>query len=237
MAPADWMTSAPGEAGFRPHRTWAFAAAAVMAVLMAACGGSAGSSVGTTGLVTAPDFTLQGCTYAPNNSVPPGEPQGLRPSFASFSPDPSANTAVRSIEEHGGKAVVDSAGVPPGTTLYAGPDRSGTVVGTVPHGQSVLVAEPLLWQHGGDTWLAFFLECGGPDLYWASLSDIRTVSPQTAADISALIAQLEKAPPYTTSHEASLLDVTVDDGHLEWTAGAAAVPFPVARGQLIQQAG
>jgi hypothetical protein len=183
-------------------------------------------------LVTAPDFSLQGCTFTVNGSIPPGEPNGLKPSFPAFSPDPSANAAVKSIEEHGGTALVDGAGVPPGATLYAGPDRSGTVVGTVPSGQSILLAEPVIWHSDGDTWLAFFLQCGGPNLYWASLDEIKQVSPTTASDLATTLSELKGAPPYSQSHQASFETVAVKDRSLVWTDSS--IPFPVARGQLIK---
>ena len=210
-------------------------ALATLALVTAACGGGSSASSGSKGLVTAPSFTLQGCTFAPNDSIPPGYPKGLQPNFAAFSPDPSADAAIRSISHNGGTAVVDSAGVPGGATLYAGPDRSGAVIGTVPAGQDILLAEPLLWHEGGDTWMAFFLECGGPNLYWASLENIKSVSPTTATDLSGLFAELQNAPPYTQTHQASLLPVEVKDGHLVWKDSS--VPFDVGRGQLIQHLG
>jgi hypothetical protein len=198
----------------QPGANWRSAAmvlaVAAVAVSVSACGG--GSSAGTTsGLVTAPDFALQGCTFTVNNSVPVGEPTGLKPTFAPFSPDSSANAAVKAIEEHGGTALVDSAGVPSGATLYSGPSQSAAVVGTVPSGQSILLAEPVIWHSGTDTWLAFFLQCGGPNLYWASLANIEKVSPSAATDLTTLLADLEHAPPYSKSHQAGASSSTTPD--------------------------
>ncbi|MGB7051099.1 MAG: hypothetical protein WBG41_05990 [Acidimicrobiales bacterium] len=203
------------------------------AAVLTACGDSGGSSAtGSAALVTAPVFPLQGCTFTVNNSIPPGEPNGLKPPFPAFSPDPSANAAVKSIEEHGGTALVDGAGVPSGATLYAGPDRSGTVVGTVPSGESILLAEPVIWRTDSDTWFAFFLQCGGPNLYWASLNEIKKVSPAAAQGLTSTLSELKNAPPYSRSHQASLEAVTVKDRSLVWTVSS--IMFPVGRGQLIQ---
>jgi hypothetical protein len=217
--------------GRRSHGVVLVALLVTSAAVLTACGGGS-SATGSSGLVTAPDFSLQGCTFTVNGSIPPGEPQGLKPSFPAFSPDPSANAAVTSIEEHGGTALVDGAGVPPGATLYAGPDRSGTVIGTVPSGQSILLAEPVIWRSDGDTWLAFFLQCGGPNLYWASLDEIKQVSPTTARDLTTTLSELKGAPPYSQSHQASFETVAIKDRSLVWTDSS--IPFPVGRGQLIQ---
>jgi hypothetical protein len=217
--------------GGRSHRFVLVALLMTSAAALTACGGSS-SATGSTGLVTAPDFSLQGCTFTVSGSIPPGEPHGLKPSFPAFSPDPSANVAVKSIEEHGGTALVDGAGVPPGATLYAGPDRTGTVVGTVPGGESILLAEPVIWRSGDDTWLAFFLQCGGPNLYWASLDEIKQVSPTTARDLTTTLSELKDAPPYSQSHQASFETVAIKDRSLVWTDSS--IPFPVGRGQLIQ---
>jgi hypothetical protein len=215
------------------HRVVLAALFVASAAALTACSGGS-SPTDSTSLVSAPDFSLQGCTYTVNNSIPPGEPRGLKPSFPAFSPDPSANAAVKSIEEHGGTALVDGAGVPPGATLYAGPDRSGTVIGTVPSGESILLAEPVIWHTDDDTWMAFFLECGGPNLYWASLNEIKQVSPTTASNLSATLSELKGAPSYSESHQASFESVAVKDRSLVWTDSS--IPFPVGRGQLIQNA-
>lgn len=217
--------------GGRSHRFVLVALLTASAAALTACGGGS-SATASTGLVAAPDFSLQGCTFTVNGSIPPGEPHGLKPSFPVFSPDPSASAAVKSIEEHGGTALVDGAGVPPGATLYAGPDRSGTVVGTVPSGESILLAEPVIWHSDGDTWLAFFLQCGGPNLYWASLDEIKQVSPATATDLTTTLSELKGVPPYSQSHQASFETVAVKDRSLVWTDSS--IPFPVGRGQLIQ---
>jgi hypothetical protein len=208
--------------------------AAIGVLGLAACGSSTGSSSPPTSgeRVTAPDFNLQGCTFTVDNSVPTGEPTGLHPNFPSFNPDPSADSAVVSIKKHGGTAMVDSTSLPSGTQLYAGPDQSGTLVGTVPSGQSVLLAEPLVWTASGQTWLATFLQCGGPYLYWANLDQIKQVDPSSASATSELIKQLAAAAPYPKSDQASLLGVTVTGGHLEW-ATSFTMSFPVARGQLV----
>jgi hypothetical protein len=183
--------------------------------------------------VTAPDFTLSGCTFEVNNSIPQGEPTGLKPNFASFTPDASAGVALASIKKNGGKAMVDSAGLPSGTKLYAGPDRSSQVVGTIPSGKSLLLSEPVVWTgSNGETWLATFIECGGPNLYWASLDQIKQVSSGEAATLSSLIKQLAAVqPPYPKSDQASLVRVDVVGHNLAWNTSQ--ITFPVARGQLV----
>jgi hypothetical protein len=219
-------------AALRTSRGVAAFVVVISAAAFAACGSSASSSSATKSVVTAPDFTLQGCTFEVNNSIPTGEPPGVRPNFPSFAPDPSANAALDSIEKHGGTAMIDSAAAPEGTVLYAGPDRSGTVIGTVPSGQSVLLAEPLLWtDKSGQTWFAFFLECGGPNLYWASLDQIKKVNPTAGKDLVSLIKQLAADKPYPQSDQASLVPVKIVGGKLTWTSPS--ITFDVGRGQLI----
>ncbi len=139
---------------------------------------------------------------------------------------------MESIKKDGAKAVVDGLGIPPGAKLYSGPAQSAPVVGTVPSGDSVLVSEPVVWtDKTGGTWLAFFIECGGPNLYWASLEQIKQHDKASAAVLSSLIRQLSAAPPYTKTGRASLLPVTVKGKTLTWNDPG--IRFSVGRGQLI----
>ena len=212
--------------------------AALTPVLVAACGGGPPSSTGATdpaAVVTAPALTQQGCTYTVHGSVPAGEPHGINPRFAPFAPDASATSALRSIAARKGTAMVDGTGVPAGTPLRSGPAPSAPVVAKVPAGDSVLVAEPVVWTSpSSGVWLAFFLACGGPNLYWAGVGDITHVSRAAGNAVTSLLAELAKAPPYTTSYQASLLPVTVTAGHLAWTSPA--VHLVVGRGMVIQSA-
>ncbi len=115
------------------RRTWAVALSVVVAVLLAACSSGTSTAAGSNAaVVEAPEFTLQGCTYVLDSTIPPGEPQGVKPPFPSFSPDQSATDATEAIKAHGGTAMVDSVPLPAGTTLRSGPDTGESAVGTVP---------------------------------------------------------------------------------------------------------
>ncbi len=227
----------------RRRRAVAVVAAGLVALTVAACGGgssSTGTTAATSGstdsVVTPPAFTLQGCTYVLDGKVPTGEPTGLKPHFPSFSPDPSARAALRIIKGHGGTAMVDGVTLPAGTTLHAGPDTSGTKVGTIPSGQSILAAEPVVWtDSSGHTWLAFFLSCGGDNLYWVSLSELAKQNPSIGESLASLVSELAKAPPYTKSGQASLLPIVVDDEH-HLVFADPKVTFSVGRGELVSAA-
>ena len=208
--------------------------ALVAAVTAAACGGSATSSASSApSIVTAPAFSLQGCTYIVNNSIPAGEPHGIQPTVTPFTANAAATTALTSIRRHGGTAMVDGTGVPAGTELFAGPDTTGTPVLTVPSGHAVIVAEPLVWRDTrSGLWLAFFIACGGPQLYWASVRVITKADPSAGASVSTLVQQLSQAAPYTRSDRASLLPVVISGGRLTWADPT--VKLAVGRGSLIQ---
>jgi hypothetical protein len=224
----------------RTHRRWravALGLSAVVAVLLAACS-SGTSTVGSAGgsnaaVVEAPDFTLQGCTYVLDSTVPAAEPQGVKPPFPSFSPDQSATDATDEIKAHGGTAMVDSVTLPAGTTLRSGPDTGQSAVGTVPAGHSILAAEPVVWtDHTGAAWLAFFLSCGGEHLYWVSVSELTHQNAAAGKQVAAEIDALRKAPSYVTSGQASLLPIHVTaQEHLAFVDPK--VTFIVGRGELI----
>jgi hypothetical protein len=187
-----------------PWRRRAMALAGVLAVaaVAAACGGSTPSSDPPTPanevVVKAPDFQLQGCTYVLENTIPPGEPQGVQPSFKSFEPDESATSAMKQVKEHGGVALANGFNIPGGTKLYAGPDASMPSVGTIPANYDILVAEPVVWTDGSkDTWVAFFVSCGGPNLYWVQLKQIQKANPEAASSITPLFAVKNSLLPIT----------------------------------------
>jgi hypothetical protein len=224
-----------------PGRGWravAVGVAGLAALASTACGSASGSSPtsapsATVGIVKPPDFTLQGCTYVLDNTIPAGEPQGVKPPFPPFTPDGSATAALQHIKDHGGTAMVDSVTLPSGTTLYPGPDLDGTPVGAVSAQDSILAAEPVVWtdaQRG--TWLAFYLSCGGDALYWVSVKGLEHQNPIAGKGVAAQIAQLQKAAPYTKSGTASLLPVVVNR-HRQLTFSDPKVTFLVGRGELV----
>jgi hypothetical protein len=221
----------------RRRRGAALVVSLVAAVLTAACSSGAPTADSAGGsnvaVVAAPDLTLQGCTYVLDSTIPPGEPQGVKPDFPSFTPDRSATAALGSIKAHGGTAMVDSVTLPAGTTLRSGPDTAHNEVGTVPADHSILAAEPVVWtEHTGAVWLAFFLSCGGEHLYWVSVPELTRQDPASGARVAGQIAALEKAPSYLTSGQASLLPIHVT-AHKNLAFVDPKVAFSVGRGELI----
>jgi hypothetical protein len=207
----------------------------VIALLAAACGGgSSAPALSTTGIVLPPDVPMQGCTYVLDGKVPVGEYQGLQPGFAPFSPDAAAVAAVRSMRAHGGTSLVYGFSFPPGVRLYAGPDRSH-VVGTVPEGNSVTTSEPILWTTAsGARWLAFFIACGGKNLYWVSVDQVRSVSTDAGGLLVRVIPELLAAPPYAppaNTHSSALPVAISADRQFTWKNPS--VTFVIARGQLL----
>ncbi len=185
---------------------------------VAACGSSP-STPTTAVVVKAPDFVLSGCTYVLDGTIPPGEPDGVQPHFSTFSPDSSATAALEQIKEHGGTALVNGFTIPGGTHLYAGPDTSGPSVGTIPSNYAILAAEPVIWKDSsGDTWAAFFVSCGGPNLYWMSVKQVEHQNPQAAGSIAPLIT------------EKSLEPITVSDQNFAWKNSN--LTFIIGRGEL-----
>jgi hypothetical protein len=212
--------------------------AGLAALAATACGSGSGSAptsapVATAGIVKPPDFTLQGCTYVLDSTIPAGEPQGVKPEFPPFSADGSATAALQRIEDHGGTAMVDSVTLPGGTDLYAGPDLGGTPVGAIPAKDSILAAEPVVWTDAhGDTWLAFYLSCGGDALYWVSVKGLEHQDPSAGSGVAAQIAQLQAASPYTRTGTGSLLPVVVNH-HQHLAFSDPKVTFLVGRGELV----
>ncbi|MGO8871232.1 MAG: hypothetical protein ACLQPH_07480 [Acidimicrobiales bacterium] len=189
-------------------------AAVVLAGLFAgACGSGSATSSGTH--VQPPDWPLQGCTYTVNGTVPSGEPQGIQPGYPSFSPDASAGSALQSIKDHGGEGMFDGVVLAAGTPLRAGPDTSGSPVATVGSGTNILAAEPVVWTDGsGGQWLAFFLACGGDNLYWVNVVE----ADQQIPGVSSQIATDRKAPTTLSSsgipEVPSFQPVVIDRQHL-----------------------
>ncbi len=211
-------------------------AAAALLLSSAACGGGADAPTSAT-VVVPPTFELQGCTYEVSSTIPAGEPTGVNPGFAPFGPDASADRALEQIKAHGGTAMVDSVTVPAGIALYSGPDASLPSVGSVASGDSMLVAEPVVYtDQSGGTWLAFFLACGGQNLYWLSVDQAKTHHRTFADGVTAQIAQLKQAVPYTQSGSASMLPIVINrDRRL--TFADPKVSFDVGRGELYNSVG
>jgi hypothetical protein len=202
----------------------------------AACGSSGATSSTTateSALVQPPKLDLEGCQYLVDNSVPAGEPKGSKAPFAAFAPDPSAVDAIRHIKAHGGTGMVDGFTLPAGTVLFTGPSTHAPHAGVVQPGNSVLAADPILWtDRSGNDWLAFFLICGGNQLYWMSVDEVARQNPSVGAEIKSEIAKLRTAEPYTKTKMTSLLPVVIDgQHHLVWVASG--IDFQPARGQYL----
>jgi hypothetical protein len=202
----------------RVRRSAVVSVVLLIALLAAACGSSSSANPGP---VQPPDIQLQGCTYVLNSTIPPGEPMGVQPHYAAFSADSSAVTALTHIQEHGGRAMIGGVDVPPGTTLYAGPDTS-QVVGNVPATYAILAAEPVVWvDKSGDTWIAFFLSCGGENLYWTSLKAMEAASPLEGPGIAKQLAEAK------ASH--ALPNISIKDKRFQWDDRK--IPYYIARGE------
>jgi hypothetical protein len=213
---------------------WPLVAVGLVALVASACGGSSTATpASTVAIVKPPGFTLQGCTYVFDSTIPAGEPQGIKPGFAPFAPDAAAKTALEQIRDHGGTAMVDSVAVPAGTKLYAGPSTGEPPAGTVPTGDSIQASEPVVWtDRTGDDWLAFFLSCGGDSLYWASVKGVTGQDASAGGQIATQIQQLRHAAPYTRTGHASMLPITVN-GQKHLVFANPKVAFSVGRGELI----
>jgi hypothetical protein len=201
--------------------------------IAAACGSSTPAPLSTASLVQPPPVALQGCTWTVNGSVPQGAPQGLTPAFPHFSPDQAAVSALKRIKAKGGTGLVYGVSLVANVPLHAGPDASQAPIASVPPGQSITVSEPGLWTtSSGAQWLAFFLACGGSNLYWASVQEIAKVSPNDGVRLHRDIPALLAAAPYTTTGKTSALPIIIDSQrHLVWATPK--VPFAVWRGELI----
>ncbi len=204
----------------------------------AGCGGSGSSAPSTAGTdasaVHAPDWQLQDCTFTVNGKVPADSPQGMAPGYPSFSPDATAGTALASIRKEGGSAVWDSFDLNSGTKLYAGPDTGQAPVTTVASGTQLLAAEPVLWTDAsGKQWLAFFVACGGPHLYWLDVDQAQGDNPglvnQIATDAAATRAYTGAFPEHP-----SVQPFVVKGDELAWKNPD--IPVDVGRGMVFEGA-
>jgi hypothetical protein len=204
------------------------------AVLSSACGsGTTTSGASTASLVKAPKQATGVCTFILNGKIPSDEPQGLKPPFGTFDPDPSAIAALQSIKHHGGTGVVDSLTFQEKTKLYAGPDAAAKSVGTIPDSESIVVAEPVVWtDRSGGMWLAFFLACGGDNLYWVSVKQMIQQNPVAGQSLAAFLAQLKAARPYDKTGNASFLPIKIN-GHQQLVWTDPRVIYEVGRGYLV----
>jgi hypothetical protein len=153
----------------------------------------------------------------------------VRPPFPAFTPDAAAASAVSSIRAHGGTGLVDGFTIPAGTALYAGPDHAAAPVATVPSGSSLIVAEPVLWRTStGARWLATFLACGGPSLYWIDLHQVAAADAGAAREIDASIATASAAS--TSATGVSTGRITVGPDHrFAWVSPT--VTYAIGRGE------
>jgi hypothetical protein len=217
------------------HRALAAGAVVLAAAFVAACGGSTAATTSTTAAtatpaVRPPAVALQGCNYVVDGIVPAGMSQGVQPPFPSFGPNRAALSALAHIRQHGGTGLIDGFTIPPGTALYAGPDPTVAPVATVPGARSLLIAEPVLWtSSSGAHWLATFLACGGPNLYWIDVHQISRADSAAGTQVTASIAAALATP--LTGSGASTAPLTITADHrFAWTTGK--VTFAVARGEF-----
>jgi hypothetical protein len=229
---------AAGRSRARGTRTAALAIALGLAVVLSACGSSSSSAsttaaATTDAIVKPPAEILQGCSYAPDNKVPAGEPQGMNPPFSAFSSDQSAQSALQHIKDHGGTGLVYGFQLPSGTKLYAGPDSSSSAVGTLPVGRSILLFDPVIWTTSfGRHWLVSFLACGGTNPYWVDVSQIKQADAAVYSGIAKEITTLLASQDYaSTGHASSLPVVVTAAGHFAWKD--TQVPFSPARGEYV----
>jgi hypothetical protein len=211
-----------------------FAVAIAAVGVTAGCGGSGSAAPSTTATdaaaVHAPDWQLQSCTFTVDGKVPSGSPQGIAPGYPSFSPDATAGTALATVQKDGGHDLWDSFILANGTKLYAGPDTGAASVATVASGTQLLVAEPVLWtDSSGKQWLAFFVACGGPHLYWVSVDQAQGVNAglekQIATDTAASSSYTGSFPEHP-----SVQPVAVKGQQLTWKNPA--IPVDVGRGMV-----
>ncbi len=208
----------------RYSRAMTAVAVLVVGLGAAACGSSSSSSGGSSSGTTASDIVrppadpIVNCTYTVNGKVSPLLPAGKKPGFAPFTPDASATSALQSIQSKGGQGIVASLGLPGLTKLRSGPSSSAPVVATLSKGQQILLYDPVLWEDGaGHDWLAFFLACGGSNMYWAGLTDLLKTDAKAAAQLSQLVGSLKTAPSYLETGKSSLLPVVIDKNkHIVW---------------------
>ena len=231
------MTSNPRDLDTPARRRgapWAMALALVLVAASSAACGSGSSTTTTTAsartasIVKPPNLPLQGCNYVINGIVPPGMSTGIQPPFPKFAADQAAISALQNIQKHGGKALVDGFVIPSGTKLYAGPDSSAAPVATIPSPGSILVAEPVLWTTtSGQQWLATFLACGGPNLYWIDVAQIKKANANSGTMIANSIATARAAVP--TASGISVQPIVIDaDKQFAWAT--TLVKFAIGRG-------
>jgi len=223
-----------GGAPLRARRA-AVIALAVLSMAGAACssGSPSGSAASTESIVVPPSVTVRNCNYVLGSTAVPSAIQGTAPDFPPFTPDQAAVDALHGIRAQGGTGLVAGYQLQTGTALYAGPDSSSSPVTTLAQGRSILVSDPVLWTtSSGAYWLAFFVACGGDNLYWVSAHQVSQVDPATGAQLARTIPQLLAAKPYTSTGEASALPIMIDAHHqLAWVDPK--VRFPVGRGEYL----
>ncbi len=203
-----------------------------LAAAASGCGGGGSAATAST-IVKPPDVQLSGCSYETDGQLPPQYAQGIQPRFPSFTPDQAAVAALQDIRRHGGTGIVNGFTIPFGAKLYAGPDSSSTPVVTLEQPNSMLFEDPLYWTtSNGQKWLASFVACGGPNLYWVSVDQVTSVNPSAGGELSFNIKAAIGNPPFTKTGEVSTLPVRIKGGTIVW-ATTAKVGFPVGRGEFL----
>jgi hypothetical protein len=168
-----------------------------------------------------------------DGKVLPDELPGIKPTFPQSQPDAAADEAIASIRAHGGSAMVGSFLLPLGTKLYNGPDTTQPPVGVVSSTDEFYVYEPVVWRdHSGKSWLASFVACGGPNLYWVSVDQVDTKMPSGPGSLSSTLAEFRKAPPYTQTGKGSLLSIKIDRTD-HFVFDDPRVTFAIGRGQIV----
>jgi hypothetical protein len=146
-----------------------------------------------------------------------GEPTGTQPNFSAFSPNQSAQSAVQDIATHGGTGIVGGFELPTGTALYAGPDASGSPVATLSGGSTLLTVGPVLWTtSSGAEWLAFFVACGGKNLYWVSVNQVVKANAVDGEPLARSIASIKAAPSYLETGRGSTLPLKIEERRFAW---------------------
>jgi hypothetical protein len=168
-----------------------------------------------------------------DGKVLPDEVPGVKPTFRQSQPDTASGAAIASIRAHGGSAAVGSFLLPPGTELFNGPDNSQPPIGTVSTTEQLYAYEPVVWvDRSGKSWLASFLACGGPNLYWVSVDQVDSKSASGAGSVGSTLAEFREAPSYTKTGKGSLLPIKIDQTD-HFVFDDSQVTFAIGRGQII----
>ncbi len=210
-------------------------ASLALAGMFAACGSSSSPASSLPVLVVPPPAQVQNCGWVPTGAN--GAQQvvpGVQPAFKAATTTKEANAVWTSIRNHGGRGAVDSFQIPSGAALYAGPSTSLAPVGKVSPSQQLGVSDPVVVAVNGQTWLAFFLACGGSTPYWVNVGQVTSVNAATGHEITQALATMARSKPFTETGGVSFLPVEITSTKvIEWKASG--IQFYPARGQLVPE--